>query len=477
MYQINDILNTIIQGDTLDVLKQIPNDSIDCVITSPPYWSLRNYEIEGQLGQEKTFQEYIEKLITIFIEIKRILKPTGTCFVNIGDTYISKGATRHKGYVDPKYPNGRVGGDCEPSGLKQTIESKNLALIPFRFAVEMQNRGWIVRNTIIWHKPNCMPESAKDRFTVDFEYVFFFVKNQKYYFEQQLEEFAQSSIERVKYGITKNNKMMSGNYSIQYDNTIKLFKKANNGELNKRNKRCVWSITTKPFKGAHFATFPPDLIEPMIKAGCPEFVCKKCGKPREKQFCKKEHLGNEKPQSPKFKFSNSLVNSAGGRPFYYTEQRKYPVNQKEFAIFLKSYVKGHEQELDNVFTPTTWRHWIRTDNSGSALPDREQYLLLKQICGFPDDFDEQMTTTVTILVDDKGNKKEFCGWTDCGCGAGFEPGIVLDPFMGSGTTAVVAKKLGRNYIGIELNPKYIEIANKRINETKIVDDLFAVIQK
>jgi DNA modification methylase len=309
-------MDKIIQGDCLEVLKTFPDESINCVVTSPPYWSLRDYGVEGQLGQEKTFEEYIDKLCNIFDEVKRALKPTGTCFVNIGDTYIGNGATRHKGYTDPKYPEGRIGGDCESSGLKQTIESKNLALIPFRFAIEMQNRGWIVRNTIIWYKPNCMPESAKDRFTVDFEYIFFFVKNQKYYFERQLEELAQSTIERAKHGFSKNNKAMSGNYSMQFDSMVKAFQKINSGEIKGRNKRCVWSITTKPFKGSHFATFPPDLIEPMIKAGCPK------------------------------------------------------------------------------------------------------------------------------------------------------DGIVLDPFIGSGTTAVVAKKLFRNYVGIELNPKYIKMAEERL--TKIL---------
>jgi site-specific DNA-methyltransferase (adenine-specific) len=327
MYQINDIVNTIIQGNALDILKQIPNDSIDCVVTSPPYWSLRNYEIEGQLGQEKTFQEYIEKLIAIFIEVKRVLKPTGTCFVNIGDTYIGKGATRHKGYIDPKYPNGRVGGDCEPSGLKQSIESKNLANIPARFSIAMQDIGFILRNKIIWHKPNVTPSPVKDRFTVDFEEIFFFTKNQRYYFEQQLEKFSESSLLRVKYGVSKNNKIISNNYSINYKSVDNLFKNIQNNKIKGRNKRCVWTIASKPFHGAHFAVFPPGLVKIPIKAGCPN------------------------------------------------------------------------------------------------------------------------------------------------------NGIVLDPFMGSGTTAVVAKKLDRNYIGIELNPKYIEIANKRINETKIVDDLFAVVQK
>jgi DNA modification methylase len=266
------------------------------------------------LGQEKTFQEYINKLCDIFDEVKRVLRKDGTCFINIGDTYIGNRATRHKGYVDPKYPNGRIGGDCEPIGLKQTIESKNLTLIPFRFAIEMQNRGWIVRNTIIWHKPSSMPESVKDRFTVDFEYVFFFVKSQKYYFEQQLDEFALSTIKKAKRGVyfSKNSKIMSGNYAMHGDKTVKLYQKIKSGEIKGRNKRCVWSIASKPFRGAHFAIFPPDLIEPMIKAGCPK------------------------------------------------------------------------------------------------------------------------------------------------------DGIVLDPFIGSGTTAVVAKKLFRNYVGIELNPKYIKMAEERL---------------
>jgi len=170
-------LNKIYQGDCLEVMKEIDDKSIDMILTSPPYWGLRDYGVNGQLGQEKTFQEYITKLCDIFDEAKRILKDSGTCWVNLGDTYISKGVGRHAGYNDPKYKNGRVGRKIEVNTLPQSIPEKCLAQIPSRFAIEMTNRGWILRNEIIWHKPNAMPSPVKDRFTVDFEKVFFFTED------------------------------------------------------------------------------------------------------------------------------------------------------------------------------------------------------------------------------------------------------------------------------------------------------------
>ena len=217
-----------------------------------------------------------------------------------------------------------------------------------------------------------MPSSVKDRFTVDFEYVFFFVKNKKYWFEKQCEPLQESSLLRAKYNSysSKTDKGIHGGMNLK--NQLKVFEKIKNGELQGRNKRCVWRIPTRPFKGSHFAVFPEDLVETPIKAGCPEFVCKKCGKARKKII---------------------------------EIKRKY-----------KNYEHPYGRE-SRVFSAVTKR-W------------KSSY--------------------------------QFIGYTDCGCKAGFENGIVLDPFMGSGTTAVVAKRLGRNYIGIELNPKYIEMAERRI---------------
>lgn len=227
------ICDNIINGDALEQLKLLPDNSVDCCVTSPPYWALRDYGVSGQLGLEETFQEYINKLCNIFDEVKRVLKKEATLFVNIGDTYSSK---------------------------------KSLCQIPSRFAIEMENRGWILRNEIIWHKPNCMPSSANDRFTVDFEKVFFFVKQKKYYFKQQLDKYTKP-IDRWGGKCIKPNGVSVWDKGTGQESYRKRDMRPNSEG---KNKRSVWSVNTKPFKGNHFATFPEKLIEPMISAGCPE---------------------------------------------------------------------------------------------------------------------------------------------------------------------------------------------------------------
>lgn len=236
-------LNKIYTGHSLEVLKTFPDCSVNMCITSPPYWGLRDYKTnpaiwndgwQGELGAEPDFNQYINHLYDVFDEVKRILKDDGTCWVNIGDTY----------------------------------HNKTLSLIPFRFAIEMQNRGWTVRNVIIWQKSNATPQSAKDRFTVDFEYLFFFSKNKKYYFEQQLEPIKQSTYNRCKSGCGINK---GANYQgLNKTNFEQLQQKMLSGEISGRNKRTVWQIATHAYHGAHFAVFPPSLIETPIKAGCPE---------------------------------------------------------------------------------------------------------------------------------------------------------------------------------------------------------------
>jgi len=257
-------LNKIYNADCLEKMKEIDDKSIDMILTSPPYWGLRDYGVNGQLGQEKTFQEYITKLCDIFDEAKRILKDSGTCWVNLGDTYISKGVGRHAGYNDPKYKNGRVGRKIEVNTLPQSIPEKCLAQIPSRFAIEMTNRGWILRNEIIWHKPNAMPSPVKDRFTVDFEKVFFFTKNKKYFFEQQFDEYVKPMNRWGGEELKADGKSNWDNGTGQHTYRTRNFRPYKNG----KNKRTVWSINTKPSKESHFASYPEKLIEPMIKAGC-----------------------------------------------------------------------------------------------------------------------------------------------------------------------------------------------------------------
>jgi len=419
-------LDQIIHGNTLSVLNTLPSESIDCVITSPPYWGLRSYSTNGQvwlspngdsdcehvwgdelpkrgnsnfdswdkyqtyghnggpmgagkgwagkdgthgaycqlcnawrgeLGLEPNFQLYIEHLQTIFDEVYRVLKKTGTCWVDIGDTYASNG-------------NG-------------SVPTKSLCNIPHRFAISMTDSGWIQRNTIIWHKPSCMPSSAKDRFTVDFEYVFLFSKNKKYYFEQQFEAQTEGSLERGKYANHRNLKKFDNNKEQLVTNAQNMFNDIDMQIIlpNGRNKRTVWCINPQPFKDAHFAVFPEKLVEPMIKAGCPSAICDSCG-------------------------------------YVYTPIQTPTGNRIPTGHPRKSKRGGH----------------LNTGGvNGSCFTDCKK--------------------NETVLE-----------YIKCNCNAPTHAGVVLDPFVGSGTTALVARKLGRHYIGIDLNEDYCEMANKRLSE-------------
>ena len=505
--------NTIIQGDALSKLKALPKESINMCMTSPPYWALRDYGVEGQLGLEPTFDLYIKHLCDIFDEVKRVLRKDGTCWVNLGDTYYGSGGTAgqkdgtkdcgadtkivgkvsqnklRKTRLDCKQTDVKFstrkrfccncgkefnampgqyfcGGPCAgvdntPRYLKGELQSKCLTMIPMRFAIEMVNRGWILRNVIIWHKPNCMPSSVKDRFTVDFEYIFFFSKNKKYYFETQYEP----AVDKESYTGRKRRRVntmakhdiknyqsagriqedgwLKGegkkypnrnkrtvwdikdeDFPIEFKNRwseLKELYKENDGSYidllpiqdfyfnliqeiltRERIKETTWRICPKPFSEAHFAVYPEELCETPIKAGCPEFVCKKCGNPEVLEIENKTDA---------------------------SERRKI-AKQK-----LDEDIKNNEVKL---IAPQE-----RPNNPVSPYED-----LLREYCQR-----EGISTGEKI---NKGYKPT------CDCKSGFTSGIVLDPFFGSGTTGLVALKQGKKFIGIELNPEYIEIANKRL---------------
>jgi DNA modification methylase len=222
----------IIIGNSLDSLNKIGTNSVQSCVTSPPYWNLRDYKNEKQLGQEATPEEYVQNLCAILDQVHRVLKDDGTLWLNIGDTY---------------------------------QKNKNLAGIPFKVAFELQRRGWILRQDIIWNKPNPMPESVTDRCTRSHEYIFLLTKNAKYYFDADAikEPLAESSIGRLNQDIENQIGTTRANGGAKTNGNFKAVGDIENG----RNKRSVWTITTKPYKEAHFATYPPDLIEPCILAG------------------------------------------------------------------------------------------------------------------------------------------------------------------------------------------------------------------
>ena len=267
-----NFLNKIINGNSLEVLKTIPDNSIDCCITSPPYWGLRDYGHEEQLGSEKHFKDFVINLSNVFDEVQRVLKPTGTCFINLGDTYGGSGSGTTKNADTSKYvenskqvyvlPNGT----SKASQFRGTAMNKSLCMIPERFAIEMIDRGWCLRNQIIWHKPNQMPSSAKDRFTVDFEKVFFFVKQPTdYYFEQQLEPYTEPLDRWAGQMVRGDYKTKTEQFAVQERNGRDMRPNPEG-----KNMRTVWSINTEPSTEAHFATYPQRLVERMLKAGCPE---------------------------------------------------------------------------------------------------------------------------------------------------------------------------------------------------------------
>ena len=263
-------MNKIYCENCLDTMARMPDNFIDCCISSPPYWGLRDYGVDGQLGIEEKFTDFIIGLIQIYTEVKRILKPEGTCFINLGDSY----ASESKGSGGTHYPDGTPYKQTTNKGSRYGIKhfdsifmTKCLLMIPERFAIQMIDLGWILRNQIIWHKPNQMPASAKDRFTVDFEKIFFFVKNANgYYFEQQLEPYTKP-LDR--WG---GDKLVANGESIWDNGTGQTTYRNRNmrPNLEGKNMRTVWSINTESNEVAHFATYPESLVVRMVKAGCPE---------------------------------------------------------------------------------------------------------------------------------------------------------------------------------------------------------------
>jgi len=313
----------------------------------------------GELGLEPTIELYISHLILIFNEVKRVLKKTGSCWINLGDSYAGSGKASGQNIeqVTVKQASNFASAHIN---LDAGIPSKSLCAIPERFVLAMMDNGWIYRQDIIWHKNNPMPESVKDRFTDTWEHLYFFVKSRRYYFEQQFEP-----IQYLEPRWGRNPK---------YDEQQGGLSDYNSAEHSLgRNKRNLWTINTQPCPEAHFATFPEKLCETPILAGCPSMICKKCGKTREKIYETDNH----------------------------TRTRKTGEGQDT-----EIGTKGRAGESD--------------------------------------------------LIDK--------GYSDCGCNAGWEAGIVLDPFNGRGTTQIVAKKLGRKSIGIDLNSDYCELAENELQK-------------
>ena len=394
----NSHIPLVINADVLHALHNLPDNIIDVIVTSPPYWQQRDYDISGELGKESTSEEYINKLVTINNEIKRVLKKSGVYFLNIGDKYTNK----------------------------------SLEMIPERLAIKMKDNGWVIRNKIIWHKTNPNPSPITDRFTNAYEIIFMFVKDTDNY--------------------------LSPNYYFDLDS----------------------------IRVAH-KTKPP-------KNPLPRIISIQDYKKYSTKIKTKQYTGKFKDIP-----TINIGASAGGRQSvngeYYSLQRKHHITNKQKQDIIKMLRTARKklgisiQEIDEIMnTKHTAGHWFRLDQGGSSLPDPKNWHKLKKILHIKDTkFDDIMTeqhyVLQTVRHHEKGKnpsdvwemstssikEKHFAPFPEklpeiCIKACCPKNGIVFDPFVGSGTTLKVARLLNRNSIGIELNPKYLDIIKRIVGE-------------
>jgi site-specific DNA-methyltransferase (adenine-specific) len=344
--------NTILTGEALAQLRTLPKNSIDTVVTSPPYFLLRRYDAgDGEIGIEETVTDYVRRLVAVLDELARVLKPGGSVWLNLSDGY-----SRHERYGAPP---------------------KSLLLAPERVLTALSNSGWIVRNKVVWAKPNPMPASVRDRLTCSWEALFLLVRSPLYFFDldairiphRSQRSASSPSGDSLKYNGGKRPEW-AGPLAGSNDGLLKARAEGRSGHLLGKNPGDVWTVATAGYRGAHFATFPETLIRRPILATCPERVCSSCGKP--------------------------------------------------------------------------WKQASRSSVVGSRVPTPRDDYVMRHASGW-------------LTLHERGELEPGCG-----CQVGFRPGLVLDPFMGSGTTALVAESLGREWLGIELKPDYVELATERI---------------
>lgn len=381
----------------------MPNDSVHCVVTSPPYWGLRDYGVDGQIGLERTPEEYVAKIVEVFREVRRVLRDDGTLWLNLGDSYWGGKGQSGSGNPDEQQERNDAGislnksyhqiagdGKTRPSdGKHEFIKPKDLVGIPWRVAFALQADGWYLRSDIIWSKPNPMPESVTDRPTKAHEYLFLLTKNSRYFYDSDAireKASATSNSDGARFGGNKYGDSDDPHHQTKSGN---IFQATGN-----RNRRTVWEIATQPTPEAHFATFPEALVEPCIKAGTSERgCCPVCGSPWERMV--------EKGIS------------------FWQEHKDERWEGKQFS----DGASRSDEHKGNGPLRNQWKE---------QHPDKHLGWQPTCTCGNPD----------TI------------------------PCVVLDPFGGSGTTAKVARNLKRDAILIELNTDYVKIMRKklRLNE-------------
>jgi DNA modification methylase len=389
----------LLEGQALDRLRELPDESVHCVVTSPPYWGLRDYGVDGQIGLEPTFAEFLGRLVEAFREVRRVLRSDGVCWVNMGDSYASKTRGSDAGWDTSRLSNPARVQKAQAAALRSSgdrhrgkadgFKEKDLIGQPWRLAFALQDDGWWLRSEVIWHKATPMPESVVDRPTRAHEHLFLLTKAPRYFYDgDAIREPLAPSTQRTWGDSTRrseapSDRVKSARFLI---GTPRRPAVDAAGNPMGANRRTVWRLTSQPYPEAHFATFPPKLVEPCILAGTSEAgACSACGAPWRRIV---EVLGETKSAE-----GRELLDSAAAMPGAPPDLRKHA---------------GHHG--DNL-RPRLTLGWEPTCEHADV--DRE-------------------------------------------------PCVVLDPFAGAATTLLVAQRLGRSSIGIELNPEYSALARCRI---------------
>lgn len=453
---IQDADLTLYQGDVREVLRELEAESVHCVVTSPPYWGLRDYGAEGQLGLEPTPDLYVASMVEVFREVRRVLRRDGTCWLNMGDSYNAGTSAKRKASPDVDHGYWEQGGEMGDERVNAPgLKVKDLCMIPARLALALQADGWWLRSQIVWSKPNPMPESVTDRPTTSHEFVYLLAKQPRYFYDAEAvrEPFSGGTHSRgslaprdmpksaeMGQGI-KNNKSMSaaiwgqaGKPPPQAETLGELEPEAprgpdgrrqthvegregseqhRNGERwpgTARNLRSVWEIPTQPYPEAHFATYPEELVRRCILAGTSERgCCPECGGPWVRAVDTKRRY---------------IVSEGGSHA-----DGTYHVKYSEEPHSVGFHKRG-----------------------GDSLSYNEQRW-------------HNETTTV--------GWKPSCECADTNTGISVSPCTVLDPFFGSGTTGLVARKHGRRTIGIELSPEYCALAARRLSQLSLLSEASA----
>lgn len=372
------------QGDALERLREMPDESVQCCVTSPPYWGLRDYGVDGQLGLEATPAEFVAGMVGVFAEVRRVLRDDGTLWLNIGDSYAGSWGAQGKRETPAEISRNSIRNHPKRASKTGTIREaglkpKDLVGIPWMLAFALRAEGWYLRRDIIWSKPNPMPENVTDRPTSAHEYVFLLSKSPRYFYDA--EAIREPATWAGPHSPARSPHGQGFRDRSPDEEKARQDKQRGHGQALGRNKRSVWTIATRPFPNAHFATFPPELVEPCILAGTPPKVCGECGAPWVRQ------TDVDYVKSPRHG-AGSVVG------------RKEASGQNNFD-------GAGMPRLNKVVTTTGWHPTCdHDDDSGRA--------------------------------------------------------VVLDPFAGAATTGLVATRLDRDFIGIELNPEYVELGRRRI---------------